>query len=160
MSFSYCVSCFGPVPPFQCLSYSTLSLGYNVCMSPFIIFGPVFDKDYLFPFSSFFVREEVCVVFGLRYGPYVYFSSLAKIRNTHPDPERSFQILNKDVKELEQSYREGRIIGYIHTHSPISPKPSTIDRKGLPEGMIGGVWCEGKLTLYTNKGIRPFRLLP
>ena len=124
------------------------------------LFGPVVVKDYVFPFASVFVKEEVCAIMGYRYGPYVNICSLPKVRNVHPAPEINFRVLRKDIDFLVSSDREGHILGFIHSHPPDdAPEPSENDINGMHKGTIGGVWHNGTLTMFTRKGIIPYRLL-
>ena len=127
-----------------------------------ILLGQAWDREPVFPFSSTFVKEEVCVIMGFRYGPYVNIYSLPKVRNVHPDPENHFAILQEDIDYLEQSDREGRVLGFIHTHDPkdlLHMEPSQGDIEGLPDGMIGGIYSGGMLYLFNNKGKLSYRFL-
>lgn len=127
-----------------------------------ILLGSVFDNDIVFPFSSKFVKEECCVIMGFRYGPYVNIYSLPKVRNVHPVPESNFAILKEDIEYLENSHREGRILGFIHTHNPEDydyNEPSQNDLSGLPNGYIGGIWSANKLFLYNRNGKVKYRIL-
>jgi hypothetical protein len=136
-------------------------LGYNDLMSLFLL-GSVFDNEFVFPFSFKFVREEVCVIMGFRYGPYVNIYSLPKVRNVHSVPENNFAVLQEDIDYLEQSDREGRVLGFIHTHNPESndrETPSQEDLRGLPYNMIGGIWCAGKLHLFNRNGKVSYKLI-
>ena len=142
-------------------------VAYSVCysytmtrMRELVLLGNVFRDGYIFPFSSVFVKEEVCAIMGYRYGPYVNMISLPKVRNAHTSPENNFKVLREDIDFLLSSDREGRILGFIHSHPPDNTKePSDNDISGIKKDLLGGVWHEGKLTMYDSSGILPYRLL-
>ncbi len=116
------------------------------------VFGPVLNERYIYPFSRDFTIEEVCAMFGFRYGPYVFISNLTKVDNSHPEPIDHFIVTASNVKKAHRDNKGLHLIGYIHTHPPELPEPSQNDIDGMPNTLLGAVWTPHTLTWYTNNG--------
>lgn len=108
-------------------------------------------------FNGAFSVETVKVLFGLRYGRYISITHIVEVPNRHSEPREHFAIYARDVK----SYLEDKlvIVGVIHRHPPNLFNPSLNDIIGIKTGIIGGVWCEGDISWYTDKGVTKVRYL-
>ena len=103
------------------------------------------------PFEGVFAQEDVYAFYGLRFRSYICIRGFLPLPNVHPEPERRFAVLTKDVQRLSIP-APSRLLGIAHRHPPGMYPPSQGDIEGLPPGLLGMVWCDGISTLYTRKG--------
>ena len=80
----------------------------------------------------------------------VVVTSYVPVTNSSSTPEITFSVKAKELKGL------GNVVGFIHSHEKKYPKPSLPDIKGIPEGLIGGVWCDENVIWYANHGTTGF----
>ena len=95
--------------------------------------------------------EEVCVLIGRRFGPYVCIRSCVPVPNRSSTPEDRFSVWESDLPV--PAFEDGKIIGFAHTHPHGQAYPSRDDMDGLGPGMLGAIWGSSRdVSWYDRSG--------